>query len=46
MFRHGQGEEYGSLNMLGPGSGSIRKSGLVEVIMTLLKAVCHSVSRL
>ena len=37
----GQGVECGSLNMLGSGSGTIRRCGLVEVGVALLKEVCH-----
>ena len=31
----------GGLNMLGPGSGTIRRCGLVGVGVALLKEVCH-----
>lgn len=31
----------GGLNMLGPWSGTIRKSGLFGVSMALLEEVCH-----
>jgi hypothetical protein len=31
----GQGVECGSLNMLGPGSGTIKRYGLVEEVVTL-----------
>jgi hypothetical protein len=31
----------GGLNMLGPGSGTIRRCGLVEVGVALLEDVCH-----
>ena len=36
----------GGLNMLGPGSGTIRKCGLVGVGVALLEEVCHFGSRL
>ena len=38
----GQGMEYGDLNMLGSGSGTIRRCGLVGVGVALLEEVCHS----
>ena len=31
----------GGLNMLGPGSGTIKRCGLVGVGVTLLEEVCH-----
>jgi hypothetical protein len=31
----------GGLNMLGPGSGTVRKCGLVRVSVALLKEGCH-----
>jgi hypothetical protein len=31
----------GDLNMLGPGSGSTKRCGFVEVGMGLLEEVCH-----
>ena len=37
----GQGVECGGLNMLGPGSGTIRRRGLVGVGVALLEEVCH-----
>jgi len=37
----GQGVECGGLNMLGPGSGTIRRSGLVGVGVALLEELCH-----
>jgi hypothetical protein len=37
----GQGVEYGALNMFGPMSGTIRRSGLVRAGMALLEEVCH-----
>ena len=43
MFEQACGDqevECGSLNMLGPGSGTIR-CGLVRVGVALLKEVCH-----
>ena len=33
--------EYGVLNMIGPGSGTIRRCGLVGVGVALLKEVYH-----
>ena len=36
----------GGLNMLGPGSGIIRKCGLVGVGVALLEDVCHYGGRL
>jgi hypothetical protein len=32
---------YGGLNMLGPGSSTVRKCGLVGVGVALLEEVCH-----
>ena len=34
-------KQYGGLNMLGPGSGTIRWCGLVGVGVALLEEVCH-----
>jgi hypothetical protein len=39
-FKHKTGI-CGGLNMLGPGSGTIRRCGLVEVGVALLEEVCH-----
>ena len=39
-------EECGGLNMLGPGSGTIWRCGLVEVGVALLEEVCHRVGGL
>ena len=36
----------GGLNMLGPGSGTIRRCGLVGVGVALLEEVCHCGGRL
>ena len=37
----GLGVECGGLNMLGPGSGTMRRCGLVGVGVTSLEEVCH-----
>ena len=37
----GQGLECGNLNMLGPGSGTIRRCDHVAAGMALLESVCH-----
>ena len=34
-------DSFGSLNMFGPGSGIIKRHGLVGVGMALLEEVCH-----
>jgi hypothetical protein len=39
----GLGSGMGGMNMLGPGSGTIRRCGLVGVGVALLKEVCHCV---
>ena len=40
------GTTYSGLNMLGPGSGTIRKCDLVGVGVALLEEVCHCVGEL
>jgi hypothetical protein len=37
----GQGVECAGLNMLGPGSGTIKRYDLVGVGMVVLEEVCH-----
>jgi hypothetical protein len=36
-----RGDSCDGLNVLGPGSGTIKKCGLVGVDVTLLEEVCH-----
>jgi hypothetical protein len=40
------GASCGGLNVLGPGSGTVRRCGLVGVGVALLEEVCHCGCRL